>query len=187
MTNGSRPRGCAGCAGSAVEAGRDAEAASSCMESLISSSCMYACGVVINQTGSPGGPSPCRGLGAQVGHPVAGGQVRCVLPGSRAGGHPGVSVPSGALVLVEHRSAALSGPGGVVSTGRLHGFESLVEQRLLLALDFLGVVDLLARPMALKFGHQERWHVRASPGLSDRDAGRRPGDRCAARRPDRAR
>jgi len=43
------------------------------------------------------------------------------------------------------------GLAAVVSTGRLHGFESLAEQRLLLALDFLGVVDLLAQPMALKF------------------------------------
>lgn len=31
------------------------------------------------------------------------------------------------------------GLAAVVSTGRLHGFESLAEQRLLLALDFLGV------------------------------------------------
>jgi hypothetical protein len=42
----------------------------------------------------------------------------------------------------------------------LHGFESLAEQRLLLALDFLGVVDLLAQPMALKF-------TRSSGGTSE--------------------
>lgn len=39
----------------------------------------------------------------------------------------------------------------MVSTGRLHGFESIAEQRLLLALDFLGVTDLLAQPMTLRF------------------------------------
>jgi len=39
----------------------------------------------------------------------------------------------------------------VVSTGRLHGFESVAEQRLLLALDFLGVTDLLGQPMTLRF------------------------------------
>lgn len=39
----------------------------------------------------------------------------------------------------------------VVSTGRLHGFESIAEQRLLLALDFLGVTDLLGQPMTLGF------------------------------------
>jgi hypothetical protein len=39
----------------------------------------------------------------------------------------------------------------MVSTGRLHGFESIAEQRLLLALDFLGVTDLLGQPMTLRF------------------------------------
>jgi hypothetical protein len=39
----------------------------------------------------------------------------------------------------------------VTSTGRLHGFESLAEQKLLLALDFLGVSDLLGQPMTLRF------------------------------------
>jgi hypothetical protein len=39
----------------------------------------------------------------------------------------------------------------VTSTGRLHGFESLAEQKLLLALDFLGVGDLLGQPMTLRF------------------------------------
>ncbi|WP_236669847.1 TnsA-like heteromeric transposase endonuclease subunit [Streptomyces antimycoticus] len=38
------------------------------------------------------------------------------------------------------------------STGRMHGFESLAEQRLLLALDFVGGVDeVLAQPFRLKF------------------------------------
>lgn len=39
----------------------------------------------------------------------------------------------------------------VTSTGRLHGFESIAEQRLLLSLDFLGVSDLLGQPMTLRF------------------------------------
>lgn len=39
----------------------------------------------------------------------------------------------------------------VASTGRLHGFESIAERRLLLALDFLGVTELLGQPMTLRF------------------------------------
>lgn len=40
----------------------------------------------------------------------------------------------------------------VVSTGRHHGFESMVEQRLLLALDFAGdLVDVVSQPFRLRF------------------------------------
>jgi hypothetical protein len=40
----------------------------------------------------------------------------------------------------------------MVSTGRLHGFESIAEQKLLLALDFIGdAVDLVSQPMRMKF------------------------------------
>jgi hypothetical protein len=40
----------------------------------------------------------------------------------------------------------------LVSTGRHHGFESLAEQRLLLALDFAGeLVDVLPQPFRLRF------------------------------------
>jgi hypothetical protein len=40
----------------------------------------------------------------------------------------------------------------LVSTGRHHGFESLAEQKLLLALDFAGeVVDVLSQPLRLRF------------------------------------
>jgi hypothetical protein len=40
----------------------------------------------------------------------------------------------------------------LVSTGRHHGFESIAEQRLLLALDFTGgLVDVLAQPFRLGF------------------------------------
>jgi hypothetical protein len=40
----------------------------------------------------------------------------------------------------------------MVSTGHLHGFESLEEQRFLLALDFAGEIrDVLSQPMRIKF------------------------------------
>jgi hypothetical protein len=40
----------------------------------------------------------------------------------------------------------------MTSTGRLHGFESLAEQRLLLALDFCGeVTDVLSQPFRMRF------------------------------------
>jgi hypothetical protein len=41
----------------------------------------------------------------------------------------------------------------MVSTGRLHGFESLEEQSLLLALDFTGMAgEILPQPFTLRFG-----------------------------------
>ncbi|TDC41244.1 TnsA-like heteromeric transposase endonuclease subunit [Actinomadura sp. KC345] len=44
------------------------------------------------------------------------------------------------------------GLAAMVRTGRLHGFESLNERKLLLALDFLGdVQNLLSQPMTLRF------------------------------------
>jgi hypothetical protein len=43
----------------------------------------------------------------------------------------------------------------MVSTGRHHGFESLEEQRLLLALDFVQVVEVLPQPFRLTFEHAE--------------------------------
>jgi hypothetical protein len=39
----------------------------------------------------------------------------------------------------------------MVSTGRLHGFESLEEQSLLVALDFAGAADVLPQPFTLRF------------------------------------
>jgi hypothetical protein len=51
----------------------------------------------------------------------------------------------------------------MVSTGRLHGFESLEERSLLLALDFTGMVEeVLPQPFLLRFGTaagQFRRHV----------------------------
>jgi hypothetical protein len=50
----------------------------------------------------------------------------------------------------------------VVATGRHHGFESLAEQRLLLALDFAGaVVDVVSQPFRLRFEAEDgaRSHI----------------------------
>jgi len=52
------------------------------------------------------------------------------------------------------RTAQRHRPGlaSMVSTGRLHGFESIAEQKLLLAWDFIGdLVDLVSQPMRLRF------------------------------------
>jgi hypothetical protein len=46
----------------------------------------------------------------------------------------------------------------LVSTGRHHGFESMEEQRLLIALDFAGeLVDLLPQPFRLRFETRLGW------------------------------
>ncbi|MCB5182670.1 hypothetical protein [Streptomyces antimicrobicus] len=49
----------------------------------------------------------------------------------------------------------------MVSTGRKHGFESLEEMRLLVALDFLRASEVLSQPFRLDFeyaaGHA--WHI----------------------------
>ncbi|MFI8256061.1 TnsA-like heteromeric transposase endonuclease subunit [Streptomyces filamentosus] len=46
----------------------------------------------------------------------------------------------------------------MVSTGRLHGFESLEEAGLLLVLDFVGgVVEVLSQPLRLKFRTADGW------------------------------
>jgi hypothetical protein len=48
--------------------------------------------------------------------------------------------------------------GEVVSTGRHHGFESLAEQQLLLALDFAGeATDVLSQPFRLRFAAASGW------------------------------
>ncbi|MFJ7243994.1 TnsA-like heteromeric transposase endonuclease subunit [Kitasatospora sp. NPDC098652] len=41
----------------------------------------------------------------------------------------------------------------LVSTGRMHGFESLEERSLLLALDFVGVTEVMPQPFRLDFEH----------------------------------
>ena len=45
----------------------------------------------------------------------------------------------------------------IVSTGRHHGFESLAEQRLLLALDFAGAVLVVSQPFRLRFVTSDGW------------------------------
>ena len=46
----------------------------------------------------------------------------------------------------------------MVCTGRHHGFESIAEQRLLLAVDFAGrAVDVLSQPLRLRFGTVTGW------------------------------
>lgn len=49
----------------------------------------------------------------------------------------------------------------MASTGRKHGFESLEEMRLLVALDFLGVSEVLSQPFRLDFEHVggPSWHI----------------------------
>ena len=49
----------------------------------------------------------------------------------------------------------------MASTGRGHGFESLEEVRLLVALDFVGASEVLSQPFRLDFGHKSgsSWHI----------------------------
>jgi hypothetical protein len=49
----------------------------------------------------------------------------------------------------------------LVSTDRHHGFESIAEQRLLLALDFVGVREVVSQPFRLRFAAagERREHV----------------------------
>ncbi|MEU6218102.1 hypothetical protein ABZ845_11370 [Streptomyces sp. NPDC047022] len=49
----------------------------------------------------------------------------------------------------------------MTSTGRTHGFESLEEMRLLVALDFLGASEVLSQPFRLDFEHAggSSWHI----------------------------
>lgn len=74
----------------------------------------------------------------------------------------------------------------LVSTGRHHGFESMAEQKVLLALDFAGAVtEVWSQPFRLRFLTQEGWwehipdflaHGRGRPVLIDV----RPADRIGA-------
>jgi len=49
----------------------------------------------------------------------------------------------------------------MVTTGRAHGFESIEESRLLVALDFLKAYEVLSQPFRLGFEHVDgkSWHV----------------------------
>ena len=80
---------------------------------------------------------------------VAGQEVTCPVAGM--GGFP---VPG--CEPVRHfawatRQGHRPGLQSVTSTGRLHGFESHAEQRLLLALDFLGVREVVSQPHRMRF------------------------------------
>jgi len=74
----------------------------------------------------------------------------------------------------------------LVSTGRHHGFESLAEQQLLLALDFAGeVVDVLSQPFRLRFTTAGEWREHIPDFLVIARGGRgmvevRPGERVGA-------
>jgi len=71
----------------------------------------------------------------------------------------------------------------LVSTGRHHGFESIAEQHLLLALDFAGgLLDVLAQPFRLRFATREGWAEHIPDFLAVTRGGGllvdvRPGDR----------
>jgi hypothetical protein len=71
----------------------------------------------------------------------------------------------------------------LVSTDRHHGFESIAEQRLLVALDFAGwVLDVLAQPFRLRFATREGWLEHIPDFLAVTRGGGllvdvRPGDR----------
>src|SRR6266571_6383096 len=53
-----------------------------------------------------------------------------------------------------------SGLQFLVSTGRHHGFESLEEARLLLALDFAaGLLDLVSQPFRMRFSTRDGWRA----------------------------
>jgi hypothetical protein len=71
----------------------------------------------------------------------------------------------------------------LVSTGRHHGFESLAEQQLLLALDFAGkVVDVLSQPFRLRFTTADGWREHIPDFLAIARGGRwlldvRPAER----------
>ncbi|MFE9725341.1 TnsA-like heteromeric transposase endonuclease subunit [Streptomyces sp. NPDC005794] len=46
----------------------------------------------------------------------------------------------------------------LLATGRLHGFESLEEDQLLVALDFAGdLVEVLSQPLCIRFRTREKW------------------------------
>jgi hypothetical protein len=74
----------------------------------------------------------------------------------------------------------------LVSTGRHHGFESLEEARLLLALDFGGdLVEVVGQPLRLRYGTGGGWRSHVPDFLADTSAGRwlidvRPGPRVGA-------
>jgi hypothetical protein len=59
----------------------------------------------------------------------------------------------------------------LAGTGRHHGFESVAEQRLLLALDFAAdLTDVLSQPFRLRFAISEGWQKHIPDFLARKDA-----------------
>src|SRR5262249_12109000 len=80
----------------------------------------------------------------------AGGEGVC--PGRDLGSLPSVGCGPGRRFSWHRVQLHRSGVQVLVSTGRHHGFESLAEERLLLALDFAGeLVDVLGQPLRLGY------------------------------------
>lgn len=88
---------------------------------------------------------------------VVGGRGRVVpSPGSRVAA--GDRLWAGAAVFVAPSQRHPPGLQCMVSTGRHHGFESVDEQRLLLAVDFVGnVVEVFSQPFRLRFATAAGW------------------------------
>lgn len=74
-----------------------------------------------------------------------------------------------------------------MSTGRLHGFESVAESRLLLMLDFAGeLLDVLSQPLKLRFHTADGSREHVPDFYAETRSGRwlidvRPAGRIAAR------
>lgn len=90
---------------------------------------------------------------------VAGREVTCPVAGM--GGFPVPGCEPVRHFTWSTRQGHRPGLQSMTSTGRLHGFESHAEQRLLLALDFLGAREVVSQPHRMRFESAEgpREHV----------------------------
>jgi len=80
---------------------------------------------------------------------VAGRDVSC--PVADMGGFPAAGCGPVRHFTWSTRQGHRPGLQSMTCTGRLHGFESHAEQRLLLALDFLGVREVVSQPHRMRF------------------------------------
>jgi hypothetical protein len=80
---------------------------------------------------------------------VAGREVTCPVAGM--GGFPVPGCEPVRHFTWRTRQGHRPGLQSMTGTGRLHGFESHAEQRLLLALDFLGVREVVSQPHRMRF------------------------------------
>jgi len=80
---------------------------------------------------------------------VAGREVTCPVAGM--GGFPVPGCEPVRHFTWRTRQGHRPGLQSLAGTGRLHGFESHAEQRLLLALDFLGVREVASQPHRMRF------------------------------------